>query len=40
MFREMRRKEQIWFLIRAISIKIILKSYVTLNRERGVIYEQ
>ena len=40
MFREMRRKEQIWFLIRAISIKIILKSYVILNRERGVIYEQ
>jgi hypothetical protein len=40
MFREMRRKEQIWFLIRAISIKIILKSYVILNRERSVIYEQ
>jgi AraC-like DNA-binding protein len=37
MFREMRRKEQIWFLIRAISIKIILKSYVILNRE-GVSY--
>ena len=30
MFREMRRKKQIWFLIRAISIKIILKSYVIL----------
>ena len=29
-----------WFLIRAISIKIILKSYVILNRERSVIYEQ
>ena len=29
-----------WFLIRAISIKIILKSYVILNEERGVIYEQ
>ena len=29
-----------WFLIRAISIKIVLKSYVILNRERGVIYEQ
>ncbi len=40
MFREMRRKEQIWFLIRAISIKIILKSYVILNRKRSVIYEQ
>ena len=40
MFREMRRKKQIWFLIRAISIKIILKSYVILNRERSVIYEQ
>ena len=39
MFREMRRKKQIWFLIRAISIKIILKSYVILNRERSVIYE-